>query len=67
MDPDANIAAQRLLLARLHTEPGDQDARTSLAELNHALRDWLVSGGFSPAAPDWANVQAAAGRLLSRP
>ena len=36
MDPDANIIAQRLLIARLQVEPSDQDARTGLAELTEA-------------------------------
>ena len=66
MDPDANIANQRLLITRLQIEPSDQDARTGLAELTGALRGWLACGGFSPAAPDWRQVQAVAGRLLSR-
>jgi hypothetical protein len=56
MDPDANIAAQRLLIARLRADPGDQDARTDLAELTRALRDWLRGGGFLPAAPDWLQI-----------
>jgi hypothetical protein len=65
MDPDANIANQRLLIARLHVEPGDQDARNDLADLNQALLGWLANGGFSPAAPDWTHVTAEASRLLA--
>lgn len=65
MDPDANIAAQRLLLMRLHADPTDQDARDDLTELSQALRDWLACGGFSPDAPDWAQVTAEGSRLLA--
>jgi hypothetical protein len=66
MDPDANIANQWLLIARLQVEPSDQDARTGLAELTRALRGWLACGGFSTAAPDWRHVQAVADGPLSR-
>jgi hypothetical protein len=65
MDPDANIANQRLLIARLRVEPGDQDARNELAELNQALLGWLANGGFSPVVPDWTQVTAEAFRLLA--
>ncbi len=66
MDPDANIAAQRRLIALLHAEPGDTTARHDLAELNQALHDWLAHGGFSPSAPDWRDVQAVADLMLAR-
>ena len=66
MDPDANIAAQRQLIARLHAEPGDPSTRHDLAELSQALHDWVARGGFIPAAPDWVNVQAVADLLLAR-
>ena len=56
MDPDANIAAQRALIARLRADPSDQDARTDLAELTRRTAGWLAGGGFLPTAPDWIKV-----------
>ncbi len=64
MDPDANIAAQRDLIARLRADPSDQDARTDLAELTQALRNWLRGGGFLPTTPDWIKVFTASDTLL---
>jgi len=64
MDPDANIAAQRDLIARLRADPSDQDARADLAELTQALRNWLRGGGFLPTAPDWIKVFTASYTLL---
>lgn len=64
MDPDANIAAQRLLIARLRADPGDQDARNQLADLSQALWAWVKGGGFLPTAPDWIKVAAASYALL---
>ena len=64
MDPDANIAAQRDLIARLRADRGDQDARSELADLSQALWTWIKDGGFLPAAPDWLKVVAAGYALL---
>ncbi len=65
MDPDANIAAQRDLIARLRADPGDQDARNELAELLDAFVDWLAGSGFQPTAPDWPNITQQAAALLA--
>ena len=48
MDPDANIAAQRELIARLRADPGDQDARTQLADLSQALWAWIEAAVSCP-------------------
>ena len=59
MDPDANLAEQRRIIARMNqhsmtvscacTKCVDDGAR--LAELVQALDEWLTRGGFLP--PSW--------------
>jgi len=65
MDPDANIAAQRRLIARLRAHPGDQDVRAELAGHLDAFIDWLAVGGFPPAASGWRQVTQEAAALLA--
>ena len=60
MDPDANIAAQRDLIARLRADPGDQDARTDLAEL-------LEACGAGSQAADSAHRTGLAEDYASKP
>lgn len=47
MDPNANLAEQRRIVARILD--GDDSADWSrLAELVQALDEWLTAGGFLP-------------------
>lgn len=54
MDPDANLAEQRAIFARIRApgnEGGYQGAHADvwrLAELAQALDEWIVGGGFLP-------------------
>jgi hypothetical protein len=54
MDPDANLAEQRAIFARINApghEPGYQGAHADvwrLAELAQALDEWLTRGGVLP-------------------
>jgi len=59
MDPDANLAEQQLLRARLRADRRYQSARSRedvrqdrhrLKELVEALDGWLSRGGFPPKA-----------------
>lgn len=54
MDPDANLAEQRRLAARLveaePDSPGFAADACRLAELVLALDEWVGGGGFLPAA-----------------
>ena len=67
MDPDANIADQRILTSRLLNEPDDLTARYDLGELHEALDGWLARGGFEPSDPDWRDVQHRSGALMFQP
>lgn len=51
MDPNANLAEQRRLTARILNNESDasQDA-LRLAELAEALDEWITKGGFLPDA-----------------
>lgn len=60
MDPDANLAEQRELAAKIIKDidtadpstinPVDPDDASRLAELVQALDAWMSRGGFLPAA-----------------
>ncbi len=54
MDPDANLAEQRKLVARLLSERitvmDSSTFGTRLAELVNALDGWIVANGFLPAS-----------------
>ena len=59
MDPNENLAEQRRICERLSAretsdpeeyESGDVDDWQRLAELAHALDEWLSGGGFLPEA-----------------
>ena len=56
MDPNANLAGQRRLVASLREQvysdmpPSHQDIRR-LLELVEALDEWITKGGFLP--KDW--------------
>jgi hypothetical protein len=57
MDPDANLAEQRKIVARLlddnqrKDDYGRAQDANRLAELVQALDEWLTRGGFLP--PSW--------------
>jgi len=57
MDPDANLAEQRRIAARLlddnqrKDDYGRAQDANRLAELVQALDEWLTRGGFLP--PSW--------------
>jgi hypothetical protein len=67
MDPNANIADQRILTSRLLNEPDDLTARYDLGELHQALDDSLAHGGTEPSDPDWRDVQRRSGALMFPP
>jgi hypothetical protein len=49
VDPDANLAEQKRIAARvLRGDPCDGDLERA-ADLVEALDEWLVKGGFLPA------------------
>lgn len=54
MDPDANLAEQRRIIARVfgsrYDEVNDAADLDRLAELSQALDEWLSSGGSLPQA-----------------
>lgn len=54
MDPNANLAEQRLLCARLNVgDSTDEQAcldASRLADLVEALDEWIMGGGFLPSA-----------------
>lgn len=49
-DPDANLAEQRLLVARILDEDDyvDSGDAVRLAELVQSLNEWIENGGFLP-------------------
>lgn len=52
MDPNANLAEQRRIVARIFAgEEQDGDAQR-LADLANALDEWIAGGGFLPT--DWS-------------
>jgi hypothetical protein len=67
MDPDVNIADQRILTSRLLNEPDDLTARYDLGELHQALEDSLANGGAEPSDADWRDVQRRSGALMYKP
>lgn len=53
MDPDANLAEQRRIIARMladGSESIDTGDAVRLAELAQALDEWIAKGGFLPKA-----------------
>lgn len=51
MDPNANLAEQRRIIAQiLDSDDGPSADWSRLAELQRALDEWLQNGGFLPDA-----------------
>lgn len=62
MDPDANLQEQQRIIiwqaeSPIQTPSDRRYRRERLAELRHALLDWLRRGGF---APEWHKAPLAA-------
>lgn len=55
MDPDANLAEQRRIVVRIISDNYHPHEVIRLAELVEALDNWIVSGGFLPAA--WKGIK----------
>lgn len=49
MDPNANLAEQRRILARFNADEASLADAERLAELVAALDEWISRGGFLPA------------------
>ena len=62
MDPNANLAEQRRLVATMLSDDYGSDVPTMIAdaarlcELVQALDAWILRGGFLPA--DWQEVES---------
>jgi hypothetical protein len=54
MDPDANVAEQRRLKAKIKMDAHD---RARLRDLRAALREWLAGGCFPPKSVGGTRVQ----------
>lgn len=50
MDPNANLAEQRRIIARINEGAPFVEDERRLAELAEALDEWLSNGGFLPEA-----------------
>lgn len=48
MDPTANLAEQRRIVAAVLSGTSHHDDLTRLAELVEALDEWITRGGFLP-------------------